>query len=331
MRIRTSFRRPLQVGSQQSGVALLTAIFVVALATIAATALATSSAIALRRAENLQSAEIARWYAEGVESWVKSVLALDAKAKSGKSSPDALGDAWAQPVSFIPIDNGGIRGQVVDLQGLFNLNSLATTNQNDYKRNLQIFESLLENIPNFDPNGASGLGDAIRDWVDADDQRSGSGGAEDGDYLGLDPPYLAANQPVQSVSELLAIHGMTPKIFAALRPYVCALPTTSLQINVNTAPGPVLMALVAGGGGNAGEVESFVKERLEHPAEKISDLPANMLPKTANSVAQVNSTYFELRQEVVVGSVRVALYSVIYRPSGGSSPPIVIAHSTDTD
>jgi general secretion pathway protein K len=310
----------------QRGVALLTAIFVVALATIAATALATSAAIAVRRTENMQTEEVARWYAEGVESWVKSMLAQDA---SQNKKYTALSDPWAQPVAFIPIDNGGIRGQVVDLRGLFNLNSLADKNQKTAARNMTIFRQLLENLPDFDPTGSTGIGDAIKDWIDADDQRSGTSGAEDGDYLGLVPPYRAANQLMHSVSELNAIFGMTPKLYAALKPYVCTLPDTSLKINVNTAPAPVLMALSQEMDGE--RLKGFLAARLKQPVENIGDLGRdNFLPNDIPAgVLDVSSDYFELHQEVIVGSARVALYSVIYRPSNGT--PLVIAHSTDSD
>lgn len=309
----------------QRGVALLTAIFVVALATIAATALATSAAISIRRAENMQGSEVARWYAEGVESWARSVLKQD--SQSGKKA-DSLADAWAQPVPALPIDNGVIRGQMVDLQGLFNLNCLA--DKKNLQRNLEIFNRLIENLPNVDANGVTGIGEAIADWVDADDDRTGTGGFEDGDYLGLDPPYRAANQWMQSTSELMAIHGMTPKLYNALRPYVSALPTSDLKINVNTAPAPVLAAIASNL--SAGSVQSWVTDRVKSPAQSTDDfLKATQLQadKQLNFLSTTTS-YLELRAEVIVGSSRVALYSVINK-QGGTADPVVIAHSTDTD
>src|SRR2546428_301718 len=49
--------------------------------------------------------------------------------------------------------------------------------------------------------------DAIADWVDADANVTGSGGAEDAWYLSQDPPGLAANVPVRRVAELMAVRG----------------------------------------------------------------------------------------------------------------------------
>jgi general secretion pathway protein K len=43
----------------------------------------------------------------------------------------------------------------------------------------------------------------------------------------------------------------------------------------------------------------------------------------------VTSSYFGLQAEVFIGSGRLALYSVIFRPGGGGTP-VVLAHSTNT-
>ena len=183
----------------QRGVALITAMFVVALATIAAVAMFESSNIAVRRASNLIESETALWYAVGVESWTKGILKQDAK----NNETDSLADIWAKPVDFLPIDNGTLRGRVEDLQGRFNLNNLATTDVNQLKIYLLQFQLLLDAIGGEDAAKATGLGAAIRDWVDADNERLDLNGAEDNEYQGLDPPYRAANRPMQSVSELL--------------------------------------------------------------------------------------------------------------------------------
>ncbi|MBU6402066.1 MAG: general secretion pathway protein GspK, partial [Verrucomicrobia bacterium] len=50
---------------------------------------------------------------------------------------------------------------------------------------------------------------AILDWRDPDNEVS-PGGAEADYYLGLQPPYLPRNGPLQTVSELLMVRGVTP-------------------------------------------------------------------------------------------------------------------------
>jgi general secretion pathway protein K len=294
-------------GTRQRGIALLTALFVVALATIAATAMVTSDVIALHRAEGVIDSERAWWYALGVESWTKAILVQDLK----NNKIDALNDIWAQPVAYFPIDNGSIRGHVEDLQGRFNLNALQSNTNNVQP----VFQRLLDNIPGIDPVRVQGLGMAIQDWLDVDSERAGLNGFEDSDYLGLDPPYRAANQLISSPSELMAVHGMTLDLFQRLQPYVCALPgVTASKINVNTAPLPVLLAIAQKP--DAQTLSDFVKSRVNNPVNQPTDVPGGAF---TTSDGGTSSDWFLLQQEVTVGSARVALYSVIKRPSTGGS------------
>jgi len=318
--------------SRQHGIALITAIFVVALATIAAVAMFESSNMAVRRATNLVESESALWYAIGVESWVKGILKQDAK----NNSTDSYADLWAQPVEFLPIDNGNLRGRVEDLQGRFNLNNLATPDVVQLKVHLAQFQLLLDAIGGDDAVKATGLGSAIRDWVDADSERIDLNGAEDNEYQSLDPPYRAGNRPMQSVSELLQLRGMTPALYAALKPYVAALPTIGTKININTAPPQVLAALSKTV--DRAAMAKFVEARLKAPAKTAQEVlngGANSFIGADNDLkpetqVDVHSRYFGLQAEVFIGSGRVSLYSVYLRPEGGADP-VVIAHSTDAD
>ena len=353
---------------QQGGIALITAIFVVALASIAAVAMFEASNIAVHRSANLVQSEAELWYGTGIESWVKGILIQDAKLNSKTVGFNGL---WAQPVDFLPIDGGGIRGHIEDLQGRFNLNNIGVGQYNNSNNAaatgamiyIQQFDRLLDNLPNFDASKYHGIGYAIRDWIDADDQRAGSDGAEDQDYLSQDPPYRAANQPMRSVSELMLVKGMTKELYAALLPYVTALPVapttptsaaaaaaaaaagggtgTITPININTAPGPVLMSL-APNITNKAVVEKFIAVRKLQPVTDTNVISGSgefgFIPSVTNNgntgvignvLTDVKSNYFELQAEVFIGSGRLALYSVIYRP--GSGTPVVLAHSTNTE
>ncbi len=66
-----------------------------------------------------------------------------------ESKTDNLGEIWAKPVDYIPVDEGGLRGNVTDLQGRFNLNNLATqpSAAGAKDRYLEQFNRLLQNIP----------------------------------------------------------------------------------------------------------------------------------------------------------------------------------------
>ena len=79
-------RRP--IARQPRGIALITAVFVVALATIAATALLASTHSGIQRAQTYLESESAWWYAQGLESWGTAILELDAK----ETETDSLAD-----------------------------------------------------------------------------------------------------------------------------------------------------------------------------------------------------------------------------------------------
>jgi len=320
MSLATSIRPP----SRQRGVALITAVLIVALATITATALTIAANASLHRAAILQETERAWWFSEGVQSWVRAILALDAE----NSDIDALNEEWAQPIDYLPVEAGFISGRIIDQQGLFNLNNLAVVDDPAaVERYQQQLQRLFESLEGIDPYAAQQIVPAIRDWVDADQEPSDLYGAEDNEYLGLELPYRAANRPMESVSELLLVRGMTPEIYRAIRPYVTVLPEVPTAINVNTAPVPVLRALTVNPTSN---IDAFAESRLEKPAEAVSDLIDEGVfgPEDApNSDLAVSSKYFLLQAETTIGNSRVALLSLYKRVNG--APPILLAQSTD--
>lgn len=67
---------------------------------------------------------------------------------------------------------------------------------------------------------------AIVDWIDPDDNRFGSEGAESSDYAGLEKPYEAANKPLRSPGELRLIKGFhLPENLALL----CRVPVEEVR------------------------------------------------------------------------------------------------------
>lgn len=313
---------------RQQGIALITAVLIVALAAIAASAIMVSANLAMHRTQNLQESEIAWWYADGVEAWGKTILSRDSEA----NRIDALNDIWATPVDFLPIDEGALRGGISDQQGRYNLNNLGVRQPDKFQQELQIFMRLLQLATGIDEYQARRIGSAIRDYVDADSTPTGTDGAEDSDYLGLDIPRRVPNRRMQSVSELLAVQGVTAEIYAKLLPHVCALPADNVPININTATPILLMALGDMQTPND-KLKQFLQERLGDPAKSTSELTnerAVFDSKAAkNEMMSVSSAYFELRVEVFVGSSRLALYSFYHR--AGNAAPTVYARSTFTE
>lgn len=314
---------------RQSGVALITAVLVVALASIAAVAMLSSANLAIHRASTLSDTERAWWYADGIEAWVMSLLDLDRQ----NNKVDHLGEPWAKPVDYLPVDEGSLRGGVSDLQARFNLNNLSLKDENQYKRYKRQFERLLQNVEGVREVPTDGLADAIHDWTDDDINPSGFGGAEDGEYSGLQPPYRVANRQMTSTSELLAVRGVTRELYQALRPHICVLPLEGNKptaINVNTATVPVLLSL---SDTPSSSLSQFVETRVEQPADDPKKFWADHFPGQETSGAPTLSTfteYFLLQGEAFIGSSHLALYSVVHRPKERGLPA-VISRSQDLD
>ena len=225
---------------RQRGVALVTALLVVSLATVAAVAMVTRLQVDMRRTGNLLNGEQAYAYAIAAESWAHVILRRDEE----ESDFDSLGEDWATALPPIAVEGGYVNGQIEDLQGRFNINNLiedggeptdAETAVN--AEELAYFERLLEVL-----GLEAALAPALLDWLDADINTRFPDGAEDVFYLLAERPCRAATRSMVSISELRLVKGFTPEVVAVLEPHVTALPEETV-ININTATPAVLRAL----------------------------------------------------------------------------------------
>jgi general secretion pathway protein K len=315
------------VKGRSAGAALIVAVLVVSLVSIVAMALAVAQSTALHRSASLRDSEQAWWVTRGVEAWVLGILESDRK----DSQHDGLDEDWSKPVDYLPVDEGFVRGTVQDLQGRINLNGVSAKNP----KVVEQFRRLLRGFPDQDPQ--PGLVDAVQDWSDADQNPGSMHGAEDTDYLNLTPPYRTANRAFTVVSELLAVRGMTPKLYEALRPHVAALPLDaagkSMPVNVNTASEAVLRALAEQV--DETRLRAWIERRVEQPVRDAAGLEALIKDgpwPVGNEVKDQltwRSQYFQIQGEVFVGSSRVALYSLIHRQD--HKAPVVLAHSAEAE
>ena len=223
----------------ERGAVLLTTILVMAVMATLAVAIFDDLRYAVRRANNIQTAAQMELYADGAEDFAAQYLSTAMLSVSPAQMNGQL--AAPEPIVF-PIDNGVMTLSVRDGSQCL---SLAQLNRGNGRRN---FRQLLE-VLGVAPAQATQLVSAAADWQDSD-QLPLPGGAEDGHYLSLEPPYRTANTPITSTVELRAIRGFDAEIFQALRPYVCARPDPAQsKINVNTlSPGqaPLLAAYLGG-------------------------------------------------------------------------------------
>ncbi len=292
--------------SRQRGVALITALLVVALAVTAATAMATRLHVDVRRTGNLLHGEQAYAYALSAESWAYIILREDAR----NSKHAALDEAWATALPPISVEGGLVTGRVTDLQGRFNVNNLVDASGAPNTDEVEYFKRLLT-VLDLDP----GLSAALLDWIDENIIATFPGGAEDEIYLLLDPPYRAANRPLVSISELLLVQGFTDEVVAALAPHVVALPKAT-EINVNTATPEVLLALDPKL--TEQNVEMLVAEREQAAfTDHATFLAHDALAGLAIVIPPgFSSSWFKVLTDVRVGSGQAHVETLLERDAG---------------
>jgi general secretion pathway protein K len=311
---------------RQRGVALITAIVLVAIATVLAVHIGTRASLDLRRTSGLISLDQGWHVALGAEAWAIQVLRDDRE----DSQTDDLSEAWAQPLPPLPVDGGEMRGALEDMQGRFNVNNLVvhdpTTNELKVNEvSIERFEQLLT-FAGADPRWAR----ILADWLDADTVPGFPEGAEDGTYLAQNPPYRAANGPVTTATEMLALPGMTLEEYERIRPYVAALPVGT-TINVCTAAAPVLTSLIEGGT-DFGDAKLLTSNRRDGCFPKIADLQATLDPDDFQVLLPLiseTSNWFRAVTAVRIGTSELTLYSLIERSSAGGSRTVLRSTGTE--
>ena len=308
--------------SRQRGVALITAVLLVAMATVLATRIGSRGAIDQRRASSLMLREQAYQIALGAEAWAGEILREDAQ----KGQEDTLVEAWAMPLPALPVDGGTVEGSLEDLQGRFNLNNLVNPDGQPNLFAIGHLQRLLEALQ-LEPKWAQ----LLVDWIDPDTLRSFPDGAEDGEYLMAQPPYRAANTYLTSTSELLALPGFGVERFRVLAPYVTALPHGT-RLNVCTASGVVIDTLSPKFREFSADPAQLAKNRQRGCFPTVSDLSSAF---TADVWAEVNShveqrsAWFRLSTRVTLGGTEVTLYSLLERNGVGGSRATLRTFGTD--
>lgn len=300
---------------QRGGVVIVFAVLIVAIVTIVATDLAWDSGLDARRSASLYWYEQSVQVALGAESWTGDILVNDA----ADTETDHLGEFWALELPPLPLEGNGIVGEVTgtlsDAQGLFNVNNLVDENGAADEIAVEQFRRLLR-VLEIDEKYAT----LVADWIDSDLDPGFPGGAEDPTYTGLAPPYRTANRRLSDASEIAAIAEMDAESYARLKPHIVALPGATV-LNVNTATGPVLQSLDDRIGPS--EVERLLEERAAAGFEDIQAtfdglIEPDLIPRIGES-----SDFFRLRAVVLVGTVRVTLYSLLHRGQQGAVTPIL--------
>ena len=303
----------MRAARTQRGIALVTAVMIVAIAAAIAVQIAFAHQIWTRQMENIFDRGATDWLRRGALHWASTALVEDA---AQGNTVDHLGERWAMGLPVLPVEGGTIRVSIEDGQARLNLNNLVRNNVAS-PADLEVLRRLLEAL-RIDPS----LRYALLDWIDPD-SNAGPGGAEDIDYLNGSPPYRAANRPLASVEELRLVRGFDAKTVAMLAQYVTVLPGASTLVNVNTASPVLLSALVPGL--DIASAQRIADERRDNP---FRDLPAfaSRLPRGVplpSGVASVRSDYFLVMLDTSIGRHERRSEALLQRQAGGKSTELI--------
>lgn len=239
------------------GAALITALFVVALAALLVSGLLWRQHVQIRRLENQRLVMQARWVERGALDWIRLTL----RALGAAAPIDYLGGVWAVPLAPTRLsdvlgrtgdavraevgEDTELSGWVEDVQAKFNLRNLigaSTTGQWQPDlvqiKNFQRLLALLKLEPELANAAALHLRAALVGLHPPEAQNAQNVEAED---------TGAATQPLflDDLKILLDAPGFSRAVIAQLAPFVTVLPQRS-AVNVNTASAEVIAALFEG-------------------------------------------------------------------------------------
>jgi general secretion pathway protein K len=323
--------------------ALVIVMIAIAVLSIMAAAFAFSMKVETKLAQNASSETELTWMGLSGVEFARWVLVQQTTIPDERGF-DALNQFWASgdtssvsnspfegmSLSGFPLGNGHFSVKIVDLERRMNINSA----------DLRFLQNAF-NVVGVDAGESSQITSAIMDWIDADDNR-GPNGAEDDDYMALDPPYHCKNKPIDDLAELLLIRGVTQDMFwggvatnhppskfqtrlGARQGYAdqtvfpvglrdIFTPFSNGKININTASPEVLQMIPLMDENTAAEI---IRLRSETPFRNISQLAsAGMNPQLFQQISQylsVQSSTFEVQVDAEVAGYHRHFTAIVGR------------------
>jgi type II secretory pathway component PulK len=196
-----------------SGIALAVVMIAIFVLSLLAAAFAYQMKVETKLAQNADSEMELLWLGRSGVDYCRWILAqseacpgqqydsLDQIWAGGSGGPCTSNSPLVDVMKTVPLGRGSFTWQMEDLERKFNIN----TATEDVLR--QAFQLI-----GVDPGEAEGITSSILDWIDRD-SNSHIGGKESSHYEGLNPPYFAKNRPIDDLSELLMVDGVTPDMY----------------------------------------------------------------------------------------------------------------------
>jgi len=193
------------------GVALIIVMLVIATLAALALSFADSMAVETRLARNTNYDSDFDWIGRSGIEYARYILGLQMGIQN--EPYDSLGQKWAggrastnDIMQTISMENnelgpGKFSLKIIDRERKFNVNIADQT-----------FLKQAFTLVGVDPSYIPPIVDCVLDWRDPDDDTH-LDGAESDYYLTLKPPYQAKNGPIDDLSEMMLIKGITPEMF----------------------------------------------------------------------------------------------------------------------
>jgi general secretion pathway protein K len=306
--------------SNRRGVALILVLLVISIITALTIKLNRDTRSGVYEAANLSDGIRLRYIAQSGFHVGEALLLAD------KNAFDALTELWAntemislQSERFF--DNGSFKLMIEDEGGKIAINRLVSGNgYNPLIRDL-LLRLLTGPYFRLERGKAVELTEAIKDWIDADDEVTG-GGAERSYYAALERPYTAKNAPLDCIEELLMVKGVSLDLFYGKGDspglFRCLTVFSDGRVNINTAPKYVLRALAEEMTDE--EVERLDKYRRDERNALGDPLWYQKLPRAAGinipaGLITVQSRIFRVTAVGLQGRVTEKITGVIKRES----------------
>ncbi len=208
----------ISLQSTSRGIALIVVMIVIVVLGILAGGFAYSMKVEMKLARNTHFEGDLEWLGRSGVEFARYILVQHMMVVNEPF--DALSQKWAggplgtnEILAALSLENnpvgpGTFSIKIIDLERKFSIN---TINQG----NIFILQQALR-LVGVDPVNSTPITDSFLDWIDPNDEARLSG-AESKDYIS-EPnpgysPYVAKNGPIDDLSELLLIRGITPEMY----------------------------------------------------------------------------------------------------------------------
>lgn len=210
---------------KNTGVALITALLIVSLATVATVSLTASHQLDLRRSLTTYNIGQAQMYGRSIEALASELIIT---LRNNAELAEELTRTCQTPPLDLEMGGFQVQARLKDLHCRLNLNNLLDPEDKATEAGfIRLVDALNQRHSDMDLEPQIIIS-ALRDWQNPE--------IEDDWYTRQSPPYRAANQPLFSTSELLLIRGMNPTAYRYLEPYVTALPERGTALNEASLP-----------------------------------------------------------------------------------------------